>query len=148
MQYDDVPRWMREYKYWIVPCSVSNPPPEAWEGEMVYDQGIANSKEITWTARPAGMLDFPIFCILDLTDLSISFLYVSINHLYSKDTLQSWSSFYIPCLRHCTQAVDPALKSDTLHQCFPTLSQLRQLICCGMNRLPSRSCTSTPLNGM
>lgn len=33
------------------------------------------------------MLDFPIFCILDLTDLPISFLYLSINHSYSKDTL-------------------------------------------------------------
>lgn len=78
-------------------------------------------------------------------NLSISLLYVSICIL---KMLCSPDHVSISASLDTAQAVVPAPQSDTSHQCFPTFSQLRQLFCCDMCHLPTRSSTSTPLNGM
>lgn len=94
---------MRQYKYWLVPWSVSNPPSEAWEGEIVYGQKIANSNKIKWTARPAECWISLSFAFLTLQTSPYRFCMEALTICILKTLCSSPDqAFYLCCLRHWT----------------------------------------------
>lgn len=119
---------MRRYKYWLVPWSVSNPPSEAWEGEIVYGQKIANSNEIKLIARPAVCWISLSFAFLTLQTSPYHCCMQALTVCILKTLCSSPDQVFISVALDTAQAVCPCSETWHLTSVFPNPSSSQTTI--------------------